>query len=624
MEINKIINSDCLEVLKTMPENSVDSIVTDPPYNLTSISKRFGKDNSAPAKYGKDGSFQRLSGGFMGKQWDSTGITFDVKFWQECLRVLKPGGYLLSFGGTRTYHRMACAIEDAGFEIRDCILYIYGSGFPKSLNIWKQLKKNCLCGNMELYEKTQFNQKTIKEKANVAKRNESDTKHNLRYMPETDLPMQSSSEKKQEEILQSFLSEQSISTKSMQFPNKIRKRQSSVERGNNPEKTEGELQGSDLSKMPEKVSENGEERRIHNATQVSDGSTSEKIIETRGSSPSQRPQSEQQQNREPCAFCKQWGTQALGTEGWGTALKPAVEPIVVARKPLSEKNVASNVLKWGTGGLNIDESRIRTQPRKTGTKPTSNEATGSGNTLMGSSKNRQAEYDNQSQGRFPANLILECICDEVRIEPTETKEPEEVSGGIFHPSTGKPAGRTYKGGQQIHTNPECPCYILDRQSGERKVGWSNKDNQQGKSQFGIGNVNGKEFGQHFSDSGGASRFFYCAKASRSERNMGCEGLEEKSAEERTPIGQGIMYEKGFNPPTKNHHPTVKPLKLMEYLVRLVTPPKGMVLDPFLGSGTTAMAAKKLGFNWIGIEKEKEYCEIAEARINATRVENKLL
>ena len=124
--INQIICGDCLDVLKTLPENSVDSVVTDPPYGLVSIQKRFGKENSAPAQQGKDGSFARLSGGFMGKQWDGTGIENNVSMWSEVLRVLKPGGHLLSFSGTRTYHRMAVAIEDAGFEVRDMIEWVYG------------------------------------------------------------------------------------------------------------------------------------------------------------------------------------------------------------------------------------------------------------------------------------------------------------------------------------------------------------------------------------------------------------------------------------------------------------------------------------------------------------------
>ncbi len=137
----KIINDDCLKALDTIDKNSIDAIITDPPYGLTSITKRFGKQNSAPAQYGKDGAFNRLSKGFMGKEWDGSGIEYNVAMWQKCYEVLKPGGYLLAFGGTRTYHRIACSIEDAGFEIRDCIMWLYGSGFPKSMNIGLAIDK---------------------------------------------------------------------------------------------------------------------------------------------------------------------------------------------------------------------------------------------------------------------------------------------------------------------------------------------------------------------------------------------------------------------------------------------------------------------------------------------------
>ena len=259
--MNKILHGDCLEILKTLEENSVDSIVTDPPYEL----------------------------GFMGKSWDNTGIANNPLMWAECLRVLKPGGYLLSFGGTRTYHRMAVAIEDAGFEVRDMIEWVYGSGFPKSLNIGKAVDK--LQGN----EREEFENKN------------------------------------------------------------------------------GSATGSIVT--------------------TGSGNLKRVFMDSKGTS--------------------EW-------EGWGTALKPAHEPICMARKPLAEKTVAENVLKYGTGGINIDESRLDALPRKTGTKPTSDEATGSGSSLQGSSKNRQAEYDELNLGRFPANLIND-NSEEVRECFPETK-----------------------------------------------------------------------------------------------------------------------------------------------------------------------------------------------------------
>lgn len=128
---------DCMDILKTLPDNSIDSVVTDPPYHLTSIVKRFGKKNSAPAKHGTDGVFSRSSAGFMGKQWDGGDIAFSNELWIEVLRVLKPGSHLVSFGSSRGYHRMACAIEDAGFEIRDSLMWLYGSGMPKSRDAWR-------------------------------------------------------------------------------------------------------------------------------------------------------------------------------------------------------------------------------------------------------------------------------------------------------------------------------------------------------------------------------------------------------------------------------------------------------------------------------------------------------
>ncbi len=392
LELNRIYNMDCLEGMKLLDDNSIDSIVTDPPYEL----------------------------GFMGLKWDNMGIAYNIELWKECLRILKPGGHLLAFGGTRTYHRMACAIEDAGFEIRDQIMWIYGSGFPKSHDISKAIDK--MAGA-------------------------------------------------EREVIGEYRVTGNALT---------------------PTSVKG---GTYVTGAP------------------SSGAGYLKI--TAPATPE----------------AKQW-------DGWGTALKPANEPIVLARKPLSEKTVAENVLKWGTGGLNIDGCRLNTLPRKTGTKPTNDKPTGTGNTLVGSSKNRQAKYDMLNKGRFPANVILD----------------EE-------------AGK-----------------MLDEQSGILKSGGGNKANKKPparKSQV----IPTKDTGEIWEpNSGGASRFFYCAKASKKERGEG------------------------------NNHPTVKPIKLMEYLITLITPPNGIVLDPFIGSGTTAIAALNTGRFFIGIEKEEKYVEIARKRI----------
>jgi len=422
-----IIQGDCLEVMKTLPENSVDAIVTDPPYNLASIVKRFGKEGSAPAQFGKDGSFNRLSKGFMGKEWDNE-IAFGVEIWKEALRVLKPGGFLLSFGGTRTYHRMTCGIEDAGFEIRDCIMWLYGSGFPKSLNIGKAVDK--LQGN-------------DREVVGVD------------------------------------------------------------ERFNEPSGIVNIGQG-ERKKILRKI--------------------------TKGNS--------------------DW-------EGWGTALKPACEPIVVARKPLSEKSVALNVLKWGTGGMNIDGCRIGVNG---GTKH----------------EDGEKEYDNEIYGK-----------------------------GLY-----KEFGKRIDGLGRFPAN-----IILDEEAGKLMPDDENDYDDGSKQQTLSGNIIDK------AENKSASRFFYCAKASKSERNLGCDELEDIKGGSYQFRQDGSLD--GSIPIKKNNHPTVKPIKLIQYLVRLVTPKGGIVLDPFLGSGTTAIVCIKLNRKFIGIEKEEEYIKIAEARIKPFIEQKKL-
>jgi len=420
MNLNTIHEGDCLEVLKGFSENSIDSIVTDPPYGLS----------------------------FMGKKWD-----YDVPsqaIWEECLRVLKPGGHLLAFAGTRTQHRMAVRIEDAGFEIRDMIAWIYGSGFPKSLNISKAIDK------------------------------------------------MAGSERKP------ILDE------------------------------EGNQVWTSLKQGKKSMFDGGKER------------------------PATYP--------------------ATYWEGWGTALKPALEPITVARKPISEKSIAENVLKWNTGGINIDGCRVEVdvskEPRKRWEDKTGKDLDykiKKTNTNWGMlpERNFGEQISRMPElGRFPANLIHD--------------GSEEVLSGF--PETGSKGGKS-------------------------------KEQPQGNGFIGFAH-NAVQDEQFIGDSGSASRFFYCAKASKSERNEGCEGLEKEV------MGMNFWGElsgdgKKFNiTANKNHHPTVKPIALMEYLVKLVTPKGGIVLDPFTGSGSTLIAAKKLGFNYIGIELNPEYITIAEARLKA--------
>ena len=389
LELNKIYNMDCLEGMKLIDDNSIDSIVTDPPYEL----------------------------GFMGNKWDSTGIAYNVELWQEALRVLKPGGHLLAFGGTRTYHRMVCAIEDAGFEIRDQIQWIYGSGFPKSHDISKAIDK-----------------KLGAEREVVGK-----------Y-----------------------------------------KRPDGTDRNYEEWDSNGKV-----SMVSYKAPTTAECRNIT------------------------APSSDE---------AKQW-------DGWGTALKPANEPIVVAIKPISEKTIAENVMKWGTGGLNIDECRIESGgEHKRAYQPTNHE--------RGVYGKQTAFQPSNKEGRFPANVILDEEAGKM------LDEQSGISKGSSKPRKNKGAGNI--------------CY------GDYKTIITQNDT--------------------WGDTGGASRFFYCAKASKKERGEG------------------------------NTHPTVKPLKLISYLITLVTPPNGICLDIFEGSGTHALACIENGFKYIGFELEKKYYDIATERI----------
>lgn len=387
----KLLLGDCLDKLKELEDNSIDSIVTDPPYGLS----------------------------FMGKKWD-----YDVpsqQIWEECIRVLKPGGHLLAFAGSRTYHRMAVRIEDAGFDIRDQIMWIYGSGFPKSHNIGKNIEKIKVGG--------------IKNLKQIG------TKRGIKV--ETGTSGFSYS--------QEYVAGKSMGGKQI-----------------------------------------GGEIPVYEITN--------------------------------------------DYEGWGTALKPAHEPIVMARKPF-KGSVAENVLEYGVGGINVDGCRIGLNDR----------------------------------GRFPANIILD----------------EE-------------AGR-----------------ILDEQSGISKSTGGRSGNKEGVGQNGIyGQYNGEVRDENpgLGDIGGASRFFYCPKVSKKERDEGVGG-EAKPIKGRDE-GQdktSIAY-KARPTERQNIHPTVKPTDLMLYLIRLVTPKGGMTLDPFMGSGSTGKAAIRGGFQFVGIEREEDYMEIAAARI----------
>ena len=436
-----VINADCIEHMNTMPPDSVDSIVTDPPYHLTSIVKRFGKEGSAPAQFGTDGAYARASRGFMGKEWDGGDIAFRTEVWEAALRVAKPGAYLLAFGGTRTFHRMAVAIEDAGWEIRDTVMYVYGTGFPKSHNVSKAIDKEA-GAEREIVGQRVHARKGVK------------------------------------------IAEERTAIGAGSF---------------------------------------GEER-IGNVTVPATDAA------------------------------KQW-------DGWGTALKPAWEPIIVARKPL-DGTVAANVLTHGTGAMNIDGCRVVGEDI-----PINRLESWSG---FGQEIRPNYEQEINNKGRWPANLIHDGSDEVVALFP-ETAPSRQ----------GKPRGTAKKG---LFANSEF-----------------------------------NKVGTEHNDSGSAARFFYCAKANKSDRNEGLEEFDLKREADRV-SDDGVGGDNPRNRTNKlklNHHPTVKPTALMRYLCKLVTRLGGTVLDPFCGSGSTGKAAILEGFRFIGIEKEFEYCEIANARISKT-------
>jgi len=510
-------NGNCVDVLKTMEDNSVDSVVTDPPYEL----------------------------GFMGKSWDSSGIAYSVEMWSEVMRVLKPGGHLLAFSGTRTYHRMVVAIEDAGFDIRDQIGWVYGSGFPKSMNIGKAIDKEGIAPS-ESIEKFRIALIAAREKKGLSRQDISElivgTPSGACWNWESGLRIPSGDNwEKLVDVLE--------------LPSELRPLRDAAER---------EIVGK------KKVGiKNGAASGSH-----SYGMTRTEVNIT-------APATEE---------AKQW-------DGWGTALKPAWEPICVARKPLSEKTVAKNVLKHGTGGININDCRVGNETRTYDLKGGENlnnlareggndnpNAKGCGAYGIGA---KQISIGTATvSGRFPANIIHDGSDEVVALFPESKGQQGDV-----------------KGTEPSHTgNDNTNCYGEYQRVPSAKRG----------------------------DTGSAARFFYCAKASKSDRDSGLDGFDKKAVSNQK--GNGIRrvcnkcgaYQiepcdctdnEWIHPENKkNNHPTVKPTDLMKYLCRLVTPKGGTVLDPFNGSGSTGKAAMLEGFNYIGIDLDPDYIKISQARI----------
>lgn len=510
-------HGDCLEVLRGMPEASVDAIVTDPPYGLS----------------------------FMGKRWDYDVPSVEV--WAECLRVLKPGGYLLAFAGTRTQHRMAVRIEDAGFEIRDMIAWVYGSGFPKSLDVARAI--DAMDASAERRERAlRFTEWMRGTGLSPARINElTGTNMGSHYTTAASQPAVATRE--HFEILRPHFG--------CEVPDW-------VERLVDERTVESEnLKRREVISIAEKAPSGWD----------MDGGT--KYVDR----PITAPLTDD---------AKRW-------KGWGTALKPALEPITVARKPLVG-TVAENVLAHGTGALNIDGCRVSTD-NKLGGGNTSASVDRTGKhegwrrpwmddpaaARAAAERSAASVARSEALGRWPANLIHDGSDEVVALFPAEA-------------------------------GAQAPVH---RRNGDKF-----------RNAFGTFKGDVDEQGSTFQgDAGSAARFFYCAKASPADREHGLEHLPAQafgmSGAAAKAAAEGRDYDNGdggFNQTRRrrNIHPTVKPTDLMRWLCRLITPPGGVVLDPFMGSGSTGRGAVIEGFRFIGIEREEAYVAIARARITAAK------
>lgn len=440
----KLYQGNMLDMFEVIEPNSIDSVICDPPYELN----------------------------FMNKGWDNSGIAFQSDTWKQCYEVLKPGGYLLAFGGSRTFHRIACAIEDAGFEIRDTIMWLYGSGFPKSVAL----------------------NKSIEGKLTIGSANTKDFK----------------------KLNGELLDKTGIGFAKNQFEQGIR---------------------------PQDYNKNGQQRlgKLNPTTDLA----------------------------------KQWN-------GWGTALKPSFEPIIVARKPF-KGSLVDNVIEYGVGGINIDECRVGNTSADTYDleKRQVSKATGCNDDghFLDQLHNQDAKHGVTEQGRFPANTIL----------TYDDTDFEEVCSGF--PNTKSTYNKDSKHETEIHRENKD---VL-------KYGYKERIDS-----------------SSYNDSGSASRYFYCAKASKKDRDEGLDEFEEIDGGSYQFRQDGSLD--GKIPVKKNIHPTVKPTELMQYIVRLVSPNGATILDPFNGSGSTGKAVmyenkeRNKDYKYIGIELTEEYLPISKARI----------
>lgn len=674
----ELLLGNCLDRLKDLEDNSVDAIVTDPPYGLS----------------------------FMGKKWDYDVPSVDT--WKECLRVLKPGGYLLSFAGTRTQHRMAVNIEDAGFEIRDMIAWVYGSGFPKSLNIGKSVNQ------LETNEWSKIgkaldnvDQRSIievwKSNSNNVKIVEAQSLKNQIIVGQ-DTPSENfvvlnvvqNRNQENSNLLVSFAEQnlneaQAINTKIntalLSVETEIRQLQNNVRsveqqsqnqnhkywniftaqcdvkewlnentvvnhkvdealktlRGNKKYSNEEitsvlcaeltnilKLTILNQSKTFQSLDTNQKTECVSAINVIITEYTAECLISNtvdilKSKAVDKLQGNERVEYLAPIAYPDSncWGTpnknvsgnnwgivgaddsgkgkgqgkagmtpRTKGTsefEGWGTALKPAHEPITVARKPIEKGlSIAENCLKWGVGGINIDGCRVEytdgtTEEQIRRKYSGSNEGNGSVTNNFGV-KDIKMTSESTLTGRFPANLIHDGSDEVVGLFPV-CKQAKNV--GEFKQLESM---RFSAGGEGVKKQKQTNGEII---------------------------------------SASASRFFYCAKASKAERNIGCEGLEEKASPNNLcsgsvqKSGEGTRLDGKPLAKNTNFHPTVKPIALMEYLIKLVSREGQVVLDPFMGSGTTGMACKKLDREFIGIEMMPEYMEIAKCRIEGVKKREQL-
>jgi DNA modification methylase len=561
-----VITGDCIDTLRAMPDASVHAVVTDPPYGL---SQHTAADTAECLRAWVEGrEYRHGKGGFMGRAWDSWVPGPDV--WREVLRVLKPGGHACVFAGTRTVDLMGIALRLAGFEIRDSLHWITGTGFPKSWNFGTSFKGDwCACpdgGN------------PLPSNHDKAK-----PEYGMRPVRQADLPAPINACGERGQVLLKGLQEQGTPTEgAVPEPGALGVGKPCMGRGLLHRAGQGVQDGA----LSARVREHGAGERIRPGAPAGDGEVDGSAAARRGGGAPHRPQQDQQRPEQPSvvrepqgalgfgapggrAVCEECGGLRRHWQGVGTALKPSHEPIILARKPL-DGTVAANVLAHGAGGLNVDGCRVGAGDAVPGGGSGSLKAGGFG------SWHDSAPVDSgpiapHTAGRWPPNIILThtpgCTGD---------RNGAGCVDGCAVGEMGAQSGVLTSGLMRAGTIPQG---VRGTFGNDARGGYSTR-------------------GDTFGDTGTAARFFpsfrYCAKASRSEREAGL-----------------VPPEHGKR---ANRHPTVKPIALMRWLVRLVTPPGGVVLDPFTGSGTTGCAAALESFGFIGCEMDEGHADLARRRI----------